>query len=126
LAGRGVNTASRRTIRLPVPGMAAGRPSQLARRIRRLLDGAPTASTTQVPMTPLEGLGPSRRRRAILLAAVPTVLLAVTLAAPGVSAGSSPSPATAARTVVPGAAEAGARPVARASMVVAALAPAEA
>src|SRR6202166_4359542 len=58
LAGRRVDTASRRTGRLPVPGMAAGRPSQLAHRIRRLLDGAPTAAVTRVPMTPLEELGP--------------------------------------------------------------------
>ncbi|HEY6323974.1 MAG TPA: M56 family metallopeptidase [Thermoanaerobaculia bacterium] len=179
LAGRGVNTASRRTTRLPVPGMAAGRPSQLAHRIRRLLDGAPPAAMTPVPLTPMEGLGPARRRFAVLLAAVPTVLLAVTLAAPGVSADSSPAPATApacsggfastpdiaaesaiacggqtavasaavverpaesaapaapttpttptvASAVAPGTAEAGTRPAARASMVVAALAPAEA
>ena len=95
LGRRGVHQAVRRPGRLPVPGMAAGRPSQLAHRIRRLLDGAPAAATMQVtPLTPVAGHGPARRRLAIL-AAVPTVLLAVTLAAPGVSAGSSSAPVAA-------------------------------
>ena len=118
--------------RLPVPGMA-GRPSQLAQRIRRLLDG-----------TPLEGHRPDRRGVAVLLA---MVLLAVALAAPGVSAGSSAAlPAAASSAVSMAAVSAGSHaeqllppalpPVlaapaepgraARALMVLAALAPVDA
>ena len=89
LAGRGANSSSRHPARLPVPGMA-DRPSQLAHRIRRLLDGALLPSVT--PMTAMQAHEPARRHLGVLLAAVPTVLLAVTLAAPGVSAGSSPGP----------------------------------
>jgi hypothetical protein len=73
------DTARRQPARLPVPGMA-DRPSQLAHRIRRLLDGAPP-----------DGREPGGRRLAIVLA---TVLLAVTLAAPGIDAGSSAAPPT--------------------------------
>jgi hypothetical protein len=92
LAGRGTNLVSRHPARLPVPGMA-DRPSQLAHRIRRLLDGARMAPPP--PVAPMQGQAPARRHLAVLLAAVPTVLLAVALAAPGVSAGSSPAPVTA-------------------------------
>ncbi|HYL04517.1 MAG TPA: M56 family metallopeptidase [Thermoanaerobaculia bacterium] len=69
----GVRGGPRHPARLPVPGMA-DRPSQLAYRIRRLLDG----------VSP-DGGGPDGRRLAIVLA---VVLLAVTLAAPGIYAGS--------------------------------------
>ena len=86
LGGPGADTRPRHPARLPVPGMA-DRPSQLAHRIRRLLDGAPLA-----PGEPMEGRGPARRHLAVLMAAV---LLAVTLAAPGVSADSSPAPGVA-------------------------------
>jgi hypothetical protein len=133
LAGRGTNLASRHPARLPVPGMA-DRPSQLAHRIRRLLDGARMAPPP--PVAPMQGQAPARRHRAVLLAVVPTVLLAVALAAPGVSAGSSPAPVTAPACI--GSSGAGPAIVAtappavrvamttRASMVMAALAPAEA
>jgi hypothetical protein len=81
----------RRQACLPVPGMA-DRPSQLAYRIRRLLDG-----------TPLEGRTPLRRE--ILWSAL-GVLAVVALVAPGISAGSTAaaSPADAAPTVASGAA----------------------
>jgi BlaR1 peptidase M56 len=174
LAGRGANLVSRHPARLPVPGMA-DRPSQLAHRIRRLLDGARMAPPPMAPMAPMQGQAPARRHLAVLLAAVPTVLLAVALTAPGVSAGSSPAAVTApacvgssgagpamaatapgaaaacarstavgaaavappvlrvatmtraaASAVASGAAEVGVPPAARASMVMAALAPAEA
>jgi hypothetical protein len=72
---RSANGTRRRVARLPVPGMA-DRPSQLARRIRRLLDFAPAA-----------GRAPARRDIAVLMG---VALLAVTLAAPGISAGSHP------------------------------------
>lgn len=86
LGGPGADRRPRHPARLPVPGMA-DRPSQLAHRIRRLLDGATLASAE-----PMEEHGPVRRQLAVLMA---TVLVAVTLAAPGVSAGSSPAPGVA-------------------------------
>jgi hypothetical protein len=107
LVGSGANPRPRHPARLPVPGMA-DRPSQLAHRIHRLLDGAPLA-----PGEPMQGRGPARRHLAVLMA---TVLLAVTLAAPGVSAGSSPAPG----------ADFSDRPEPHAAMIVAALAPAQA
>jgi Zn-dependent protease with chaperone function len=79
--------AACKAARLPVPGMA-GRPSQLAHRIRRLLDGPPICSIG----CPL----PPRRHRAVLLAVVPLVLAGVVLAAPGISAGSAPAGSAAA------------------------------
>jgi hypothetical protein len=86
--------AAYKAARLPVPGMA-DRPSQLARRIRRLLDGPPISSIG-CPV-------PSRRDRAVLLAVVPVVLAAVALAAPGISAGSAPDgPSAPAGVAVPG------------------------
>jgi hypothetical protein len=124
LAALGANGVRRYPGHLPVPGMA-DRPSQLAHRIRRLLAG----------VTP-DGRGPDRRRLGVVLAAV---LVAVTLAAPGIYAGSSataPTLASAGRrspAVTPATASAvplGApqasvwAPASHAEMVVAAMAPA--
>jgi BlaR1 peptidase M56 len=74
----GVSGGGRKAGRLPVPGMA-GRPSQLACRIRRLLDGP--------PLEVRAGWAQPRRAPAALPALVAAVLAAVILAAPGVSAG---------------------------------------
>ena len=124
LSALGANAGRRRPASLPVPGMA-DRPSQLAHRIRRLLDG----------VSP-DGRGPDGRRLAIVLGAV---LLAVTLAAPGIYARSSVAALASAHAdggvpaVTPVTASAGlsiprgsALSAAPAAMVVAAMAPAAA
>jgi len=82
LSALGANAGPRRPASLPVPGMA-DRPSQLAHRIRRLLDGGSP-----------DGRGPDGRRLALVLG---SVLLAVTLAAPGIHAGSSAAAPASAR-----------------------------
>jgi hypothetical protein len=92
----------RRHAHLPVPGMA-DRPSQLAYRIRRLLDG-----------TPLEGRSPVRRD--ILCLAV-GVLAVVALVAPGISAGSTAATPPAAPAVALSAAPTVAAPAASAGAV---------
>jgi hypothetical protein len=78
IGASGASGGGRKAGRLPVPGMA-GRPSQLARRIRRLLDG---------PQLEVQaGWAGPRREPVALPAVVAAVLAAVILAAPGVSAG---------------------------------------
>jgi Zn-dependent protease with chaperone function len=110
---RSANGTRRRVARLPVPGMA-DRPSQLARRIRRLLDFAPMA-----------GRAPARRHVAMLMG---VALLAVTLAAPGISAGSPPKQVSAAAAAARNEPAAGAlaMPAVVAPAAMAALAPAAA
>jgi hypothetical protein len=79
------DAAPRQPARLPVPGMA-DRPSQLAHRIRRLLDSAPASPAAPAAPADSSEPGGGGRRLAIVLA---SVLLVVTLAAPGIYAGSS-------------------------------------